>query len=85
MYTVKEKERAAKGEVKDIYGTEVTRKLRKMGFKGVIFIRSANDDADSIKKYISAGATGTLQKDSNVQDSADDIIVQYWAWEATRS
>ncbi len=50
MYTLNEPERAARGEVRDVYGTNITRALREAGFKGAIFIRSANDDADLTSK-----------------------------------
>ena len=51
-----------KYEGQKVLGTDVVRQLRSTGFKGVIFIRSANDDAASEAKYIRAGANGCLGK-----------------------
>jgi hypothetical protein len=45
-----------------VYGTEVIRKCRYLGFTGLMFIRSANDDIGSRVIYKSAGANGTLPK-----------------------
>ena len=45
-----------------VYGTDVTKELREKGFEGPIFIRSANDDFASAKKYRDAGATSNLKK-----------------------
>ena len=45
-----------------ILGTDVTQTLRASGFKGLVFIRSANDDMASRVTYKNAGADGTLNK-----------------------
>jgi len=46
-----------------ILGTDLTVALREAGFKGVIAIRSANDDPANRKMYREIGASGTLGKD----------------------
>ena len=45
-----------------VYGTEVIRKCRHLGFTGLMFIRSANDDIGSRVIYKNAGASGCLPK-----------------------
>ena len=58
-----------------ILGTEVTARLRKCGFKGLIFIRSANDDMASVVAYKNAGADATLSKGTaTVVDLAKEIV-----------
>jgi len=64
-----------------ILGTDVTRELRDAGFKGVIFIRSANDDAASCLFYRSAGANACLGKSVNVTQLVVDITREcHLAW-----
>ena len=45
-----------------VLGTNVTKELRERGFRGLIFIRSANDDMASMVQYKTAGADATLTK-----------------------
>jgi len=45
-----------------VYGTEVIRQCRYLGFTGLMFIRSANDDIGSRVIYKNAGANGCLSK-----------------------
>jgi len=61
-----------------VYGTNVVKELRCMGLQVPVFIRSANDDFDSLEKYRNAGATGSLSKKGNVDTLAEDIQVQYF-------
>ena len=63
-----------------VYGTDVTKKLRDQGFKGVILIRSANDDAKSATSYRNAGATAHLSKSERVADVAHTLVAQYSQW-----
>ena len=58
-----------------ILGTDVTRRLRECGFKGLIFIRSANDDMESRVAYKNAGADATLSKGTkSIDDLAKGIV-----------
>ena len=58
-----------------ILGTDVTGRLRECGFKGLIFIRSANDDMMSRVAYKNAGADATLSKGTkSIDDLAKDIV-----------
>ena len=58
-----------------ILGTDVTGRLRECGFKGLIFIRSANDDMASRVAYKNAGADATLSKGTkSIADLAKDIM-----------
>ena len=61
-----------------MYGTDITRALRKAGFNGLIYICSANDECSSVKHYLAAGATGSLLKTSvfKLSDLVEDIIKQ---------
>ena len=60
-----------------VYGTDISRALQKAGFKGLVFICSANDDCNSIKHYLAAGATGSLNKFNNItQELVTEIIWQ---------
>jgi len=56
-----------------VLGTEVTASLREAGFKGVIAIRSANDEPASRKMYLEAGASGYLGKDAKAPKLARDL------------
>ena len=65
-----------------IFGTDITNELRSDGFKGVILIRSANDDAASANKYRRAGANGCVGKTLKSSALAGDIVRQCnLAWE----
>ena len=65
-----------------VFGTEITRELRSDGFKGIILIRSANDDAASANKYRRAGANGCIGKTLKSTSLVDDIVKQCnLAWE----
>ena len=61
-----------------VYGTDITKELRVSGFGGPIFIRSANDDIDSVSKYIRAGATGSLSKGGRMQELVANLIEQLY-------
>ncbi len=64
-----------------VLGTTVTRELREAGFKGIIFIRSANDDLESVREYREAGANGALSKSGKVADLANETAKQcHMAW-----
>jgi len=63
-----------------VYGTDVTQKLREQGFKGVILIRSANDDPKSATSYRNAGATAHLSKSEPVAEVARTLVAQYHQW-----
>ena len=39
-----------------ILGTQVTQELRAHGFRGTVFIVSANDDQEAVKSYLASGA-----------------------------
>ena len=45
-----------------VLGTDVTAHLRSVGFKGIVLIRSANDDHFAREMYRDAGASGFLSK-----------------------
>merc|ERR1711865_78809 len=45
-----------------VFGTDITSELRSDGYKGIILIRSANDDAASANQYRRAGANGCVGK-----------------------
>jgi len=59
-----------------VYGTAVTQQLRRRGFQGAIFIRSANDDAKSFIKYKNAGADGCFSKRSKTKDLAVEFVAK---------
>jgi CheY-like chemotaxis protein len=64
-----------------IRGTEVVAALRREGFKGVVLIRSANDDNASGLVYRAAGANGYLSKSAPVKELALDVVRQCeFAW-----
>ena len=60
-----------------VLGTEVTSSLREAGFKGVIAIRSANDEPASQKMYDAAGASGHLGKDAKGAKLTSDLLQIY--------
>ena len=60
-----------------VLGTDITRSLINEGFTGLIFIRSANDDFESVGEYRQTGATGYIRKDMTVEDAAEDLARQY--------
>ena len=60
-----------------ILGTEVTTSLREAGFKGVIAIRSANDEPASRKMYLDAGSSGYLSKTANPAKLVRDLMQIY--------
>ena len=60
-----------------VLGTDITRSLINKGFTGLIFIRSANDDFESVEEYRQAGATGYIRKDMTIEDAAEDLARQY--------
>ena len=65
-----------------VLGTNVTAELRSDGFKGIILIRSANDDAASANKYRRAGANGCVGKTLKPAALVGDIVKQCnLAWE----
>ena len=65
-----------------ILGTDITNELRSDGFKGIVLIRSANDDAASANKYRRAGANGCVGKTLKSSALASDIVRQCnLAWE----
>jgi len=61
----------------NVKGTEVVAELRSRGFKGVIFIRSSDDDSDSKKEYSKAGASGFLSKHMPVSEMIAGLQAQY--------
>ena len=65
-----------------VFGTDVTSELRSHGFKGIILIRSANDDAASANRYRRAGANGCVGKTLKSTGLVGDIVKQCnLAWE----
>ena len=60
-----------------VLGTDITQSLINEGFTGLIFIRSANDDFESVGEYRQAGATGYIRKDMPIEDAAEDLARQY--------
>jgi hypothetical protein len=65
-----------------ILGTDITNELRSDGFKGIVLIRSANDDAASANKYRRAGANGCVGKTLKSSALVSDIVRQCnLAWE----
>ena len=59
-----------------VLGTDIISELRTQGFKGIAFIRSANDDAASAGKYRRAGANGCLGKIPKPNELVNDIVKQ---------
>ena len=65
-----------------VLGTDVVNELRSDGFKGIVLIRSANDDAASANQYRRAGANGCVGKTLESAALAGDIVRQCnLAWE----
>lgn len=60
-----------------VKGSKVTKKLRDKKFNGAVFIRSANDDVDSVKKYLAAGADGCFSKGTRPKELAAQLRSQY--------
>ena len=59
-----------------VFGTDITSELRSDGYKGIILIRSANDDAASANQYRRAGANGCVGKTLELTELATDIVKQ---------
>ena len=57
----------AYGPTKTVLGTDVVTSLRDAGFKGAIFIRSANDNLLDEERYRKTRATGCLSKKGNIK------------------
>lgn len=51
-----------------IKGTELIPRLRRLGFKGKIVVKSANSAASDVRSFITAGADGAVAKGLNVMD-----------------
>ena len=69
-----------------VFGTDVTSELRSDGFKGIILIQSADDDAASTNRHRRAGANGcvgkTLKSSTLVGDTVKQCMKQCnLAWE----
>jgi len=63
-------------------GTDVTHELRSGGFKGIILIRSANDDAASANKYRGGETHFCVGKTLKSVALVGDIVKQCnLAWE----
>ena len=60
-----------------VLGTEVIAKLRETGFKGIIFIRSANDEPAMQKLYLEAGANGHLPKHGKASEIVSTLLRIY--------
>jgi hypothetical protein len=57
-------------------GTNLTRELRERGFRGLIFIRSANDDPSSGSFYRSAGVNACLGKTEKASTLIETLVAQ---------
>ena len=66
-----------------VLGTDATTELRSLGFKGVVLIRSANDEHFAREMYRDAGASGFLSKSTRRGPEIIKSIVNQWynAWE----
>ena len=62
-----------------VLGTDLTQSLINEGFTGLIFIRSADDNFESVGEYRQAGATGYIRKDMPIEDAAEDLARQWHA------
>ena len=60
-----------------VLGTDIAAKLREAGFKGVIVIRSANDEPAMQKLYLKAGANGHLPKHGKIGDIVSALLRIY--------
>ena len=61
-----------------VLGTEITADLRSLGFKGIVLIRSANDDHFAREMYRDAGASGFLSKTARRGPEIVKSIVSQW-------
>ena len=61
-----------------VLGTEITADLRSLGFKGIVLIRSANDDHFAREMYRDAGASGFLSKTARRGPGIVKSIVSQW-------
>ena len=61
-----------------VLGTDATAHLRSLGFKGVVLIRSANDDHFARELYRDAGASGFLSKSTRSGPEITKSIVSQW-------
>jgi len=57
----------------EVYGTDICKQLRQLGFCGVIAIRSGNDTENDERKYISSGADIMLSKTLKVPGLAIEL------------
>ena len=65
------------GPGRSVTGTDVVRAVRKAGFQGCIFIRSANDEPEMQRMYLQAGADGHLAKDNHGPQMAKAMMTAY--------
>jgi len=79
MYVLRNRDKASAGKIREIYGTDITKSLRSQGFRGAIFIRSANDDCESANTYANAGATGSLSKGWSATETAAEVTRKWRA------
>ncbi len=58
-----------------ILGTDLAKKLRCRGYRGLLLIRSANDSSNDIESYMDEGyVDGCIGKNANGADTA--ILIQ---------
>ena len=69
-------------ETETVLGTDATVELRGLGFKGVVLIRSANNEHSAREMYRVAGATGSISKFTRKGLEVIKSIVSQWhdAW-----
>ena len=60
-----------------VLGTDVIESIRATGFKGLMFIRSANDDFESVNMYRRSGATASLSKSFTLEELTSALRIQY--------
>jgi len=60
-----------------IYGTALASKLRGLGFRGLIAIRSANSNPSNVMEYLKAGADLCIGKDQSNKALASIISSAY--------
>ena len=65
-------------ETETVLGTNATVELRGLGFKGVVLIRSANDEHSAREMYRDAGATGSMSKSARKGSEIVKSIVSQW-------
>eukprot|EP00669_Euglena_mutabilis_P000232 TRINITY_DN1030_c0_g2_i1.p1 TRINITY_DN1030_c0_g2~~TRINITY_DN1030_c0_g2_i1.p1 ORF type:complete len:126 (-),score=14.85 TRINITY_DN1030_c0_g2_i1:103-480(-) len=58
-------------------GTDVVRRLRQMGFEGLICIRSADDSPEDQARYAASGAHCSIGKDVPGKEMVSRIIAAY--------